>query len=196
MLRNIIGEQITLPTEAITNIGGTDRGAVPPLGESRMDDTTTAESIGTNTEKSLCQCACRHTNTVSRVTPLLTIDRIIKTAREGKRVLALVDELARTTNPDEGKRMVNGFIRICRKLLLTAIVTTHYSGLEVECKRLRVKGLQIPQGISSLNIGHISDYMDYTLIETCNDDVPKEAFTIARLLHVDDDFLEECESAE
>jgi len=127
---------------------------------------------------------------------VLTIDRIIKTAREGKRVLALVDELARTTNPDEGKRMVNGFIRICRKLSLTAIVTTHYSGLEVECKRLRVKGLQIPQGISSLNIGHISDYMDYTLMETCNDDVPKEAFTIARLLHVDDDFLEECESAE
>ena len=126
---------------------------------------------------------------------VLTIDRIIKTAREGKRVLALVDELARTTNPDEGKRMVNGFIRICRKLSLTAIVTTHYSGLDVDCKRLRVKGLQIPENISSLSIGHISDYMDYSLIETRNDDVPKEAFTIARLLHIDDEFLNECNSA-
>ncbi len=125
---------------------------------------------------------------------VLTIDRIIKTAREGKRVLALVDELARTTNPDEGKRMVNGFIRISRKLSLTAIVTTHYSGLEVECKRLRVKGLQIPEGTNSLSIGHISDFMDYSLIETSNDDVPKEAFTIARLLHVDDEFLDECNS--
>ena len=125
---------------------------------------------------------------------VLTIDRIIKTAREGKRVLALVDELARTTNPDEGKRMVNGFIRICRKLSLTAIVTTHYSGLDVDCKRLRVKGLQIPENISSLSIGHISDYMDYSLIETRNDDVPKEAFTIARLLHIDDEFLTECGS--
>ena len=122
---------------------------------------------------------------------VLTIDRIIKTAREGKRVLALVDELARTTNPDEGKRMVNGFIRICRKLNLTAIVTTHYSGLDVDCKRLRVKGLQIPEGVDSLSIGHIADYMDYSLIETREDDVPKEAFTIARLLHVDEEFLSE-----
>lgn len=122
---------------------------------------------------------------------VLTIDRIIKTAREGKRVLALVDELARTTNPDEGKRMVNGFIRICRKLNLTAIVTTHYSGLDVNCKRLRVKGLQIPEGVDSLSIGHIADYMDYSLIETSEDDVPKEAFTIARLLHVDEEFLSE-----
>lgn len=125
---------------------------------------------------------------------VLTIDRIIKTAREGKRVLALVDELARTTNPDEGKQMVCGFVRTCRKLSLTAIVTTHYSGLDVDCRRLRVKGLQIPQGVDSLSIGHIADYMDYSLIETHNDDVPKEAFTIARLLHVDDEFLTECGS--
>ena len=124
---------------------------------------------------------------------VLTIDRIIKSARSGKRVLALVDELARTTNPDEGKQMVNGFVRICRKLSLTAIITTHYSGLEVDCRRLRVKGLQIPEGVSSLSIGHIADYMDYSLIETHNDDVPKEAFTIARLLHVDDEFLAACQ---
>ena len=124
---------------------------------------------------------------------VLTIDRIIKSARSGKRVLALVDELARTTNPDEGKQMVNGFVRICRKLSLTAIITTHYSGLEVDCRRLRVKGLQIPEGVDSLSIGHIADYMDYSLIETHNDDVPKEAFTIARLLHVDDEFLSACQ---
>ena len=124
---------------------------------------------------------------------VLTIDRIIKSARNGKRVLALVDELARTTNPDEGKQMVNGFVRICRKISLTAIITTHYSGLEVDCRRLRVKGLQIPEGVSSLSIGHIADYMDYSLIETHNDDVPKEAFTIARLLHVDDEFLSACQ---
>lgn len=123
---------------------------------------------------------------------VLTIDRIIKTAREGKRVLALVDELARTTNPDEGKQMVCGFVRTCRKLSLTAIVTTHYSGLDVDCRRLRVKGLQIPNGVDSLSIGHIADYMDYSLIETHNDDVPKEAFTIARLLNVDKEFLAEC----
>lgn len=126
---------------------------------------------------------------------VLTIDKIIRTAREGKRVLALVDELARTTNPDEGKIMVNGFIRICRKLSLTAIVTTHYGGLEADCRRLRVKGLQIPDEVDSLSIGHIADYMDYSLMETRDDDVPKEAFTIARLLHVDEGFLNECGSS-
>jgi len=124
---------------------------------------------------------------------VLTIDRIVKTARAGKRVLALVDELARTTNPDEGRRMVNGFVRICKKLSLTGIVTTHYGGLDVDCKRLRVRGLQIPDNVSSLSIGHISDYMDYSLVEVHNDDVPKEAFTIARLLNVDEEFLAACE---
>ena len=77
-----------------------------------------------------------------------------------------------------------------------AVVTTHYNGLDVDCKRLRVKGLQIPEGVSSLSVGHISDYMDYSLMETRNDDVPKEAFTIARLLHVDEEFLAECGSKE
>ena len=38
--------------------------------------------------------------------------------------------------------------------------------------------------------------MDYSLMEVHNDDVPKEAFTIARLLHVDDEFLTECGSHE
>ncbi len=75
-------------------------------------------------------------------------------------------------------------------------MTTHYSGLDVDCRRMRVKGLQIPDGINSLSIGHIADYMDYSLVETHNDDVPKEAFTIARLLRVDDEFLTECGSTE
>ena len=104
----------------------------------------------------------------------------------------MVDELARTTNPDEGRRMVNGFIRLSRKLGLTAVVTSHDSGLDVECKRLRVKGLRIPEGTDSLSIGHIADYMDYTLTETRDDEVPKEAFTIARLLRIDEEFLAEC----
>ena len=64
----------------------------------------------------------------------------------------------------------------------------------MDCKRLRVKGLQIPDNVNTLSIGHISDYMDYSLIETHNDDVPKEAFTIARLLHVDEEFLSESKS--
>ncbi len=123
---------------------------------------------------------------------ILTIDKIEKKKKSGKQILALVDELARTTNPEEGSRLVNGFLRICNKLAFTSIVTTHYGGITVPCKKLRVKGLQIPSNVTKLSYTHISDYMDYSLIESEDNEVPKEAFTIARLLHVDDDFLNEC----
>lgn len=128
----------------------------------------------------------------SFATEILTIDEIIKTAKSGKKVLALVDELARTTNPDEGKMIVSGFLRSCKKLALTAIVTTHYSGINVDCKKLRVKGLHTPEDAQSLNERKISDYMDYSLVEAIDDDVPKDAFNIARLLNVDSDFLNDC----
>lgn len=123
---------------------------------------------------------------------ILTIDNIIKAAKSGRRVLAVVDELARTTNPDEGRLLVNGFLRTARKLSLTTIVTTHYSGINTADRKLRVRGLQIPENVGTLSTSHISDYMDYSLTEVDDDDVPKEAFAIARLLHVDDGFIDEC----
>ncbi|MBO4488069.1 MAG: DNA mismatch repair protein MutS [Bacteroidales bacterium] len=119
---------------------------------------------------------------------ILTIDRIIKTAKQGVRVLALVDELARTTNPEEGKRLVNGFIRMAQTLAVTAVVTTHYSGIHTDCRRLRVRGLRL-DGQQSVTARNISNYMDYSLVETTDDEVPKEALTIAELLGVDADFI-------
>ena len=119
---------------------------------------------------------------------ILTIDKIIQQGRAGKHILALVDELARTTNPEEGKLLVGNFIHLTTQLGITAIVTTHYSGIEATCRRLRVKGLQLTEGqiITAANIG---DYMDYSLVETEADEVPMEAFTIARLLGVDEGLL-------
>ncbi len=123
---------------------------------------------------------------------ILTIDKIIKEGRAGRRVLALVDELARTTNPEEGKQLVNGFLRMARKLDITAIVTTHYSGIATICRRLRVKGLHL-NPTDPPTAGNISDKMDYSLIETDGDEVPREAFTIATLLGIDEEFLETCQ---
>ncbi|MCR4964636.1 MAG: DNA mismatch repair protein MutS [Bacteroidales bacterium] len=119
---------------------------------------------------------------------ILTIDRIVKTAKKGVRVLALVDELARTTNPEEGKRLVNGFIKMAQELSITAIVTTHYSGIHVTCRRLRVRGLKL-DGKPTITARNIGNYMDYSLVETTDDEVPKEALTIAELLDVDADFI-------
>lgn len=117
---------------------------------------------------------------------ILTIDKIIKQGRAGSKVLALVDELARTTNPEEGKRLVGNFIRLTQKLGITALVTTHYSGIDASCRRLRVKGLQLHEN-QSLTVGNISDYMDYSLVETDADEVPMEAFAIAKLFGVDEE---------
>jgi len=119
---------------------------------------------------------------------ILTIDRIIKTAKRGVRVLALVDELARTTNPEEGKRLVHGFIRMAEELSITAIVTTHYSGIHTDCRRLRVRGLKL-DGKPAITARNIGNYMDYSLVETTDAEVPKEALTIAELLDVDADFI-------
>ncbi len=119
---------------------------------------------------------------------ILTIDKIIQEGRAGKRVLALVDELARTTNPEEGKVLVGNFIRLTTQLGITALITTHYGGIEASCRRLRVKGLQLKEG-QVITAGNISDFMDYALVETDADEVPMEAFTIARLFGVDNELL-------
>lgn len=119
---------------------------------------------------------------------ILTINQIIRSGREGRKVLALVDELARTTNPEEGKRIVSNFVQLTQKLGITALITTHYSGISGQCRRLRVKGLQLKEN-QVINATNISDYMDYTLVETDMDEVPMEAFTVARLLGVDEELL-------
>lgn len=119
---------------------------------------------------------------------ILTIDKIIQAGRTGKRVLALVDELARTTNPEEGKRIVSNYLNLAAQLGITSLVTTHYSGINTNCRRLRVKGLQL-KGNTPVTVHNIGDYIDYSLVETDADEVPMEAFSIARLLGVDGDLI-------
>ena len=121
---------------------------------------------------------------------ILTIDRIIQAGRQGRRVLALVDELARTTNPEEGKILVGNYLRLAEKLHITTLVTTHYSGIQTNSRRLRVKGLQLKEN-QAITVGNIHDYMDYSLVETDADEVPMEAFNIARLFGVDAELLEQ-----
>lgn len=119
---------------------------------------------------------------------ILTVDKIVRAGRAGHKVLALVDELARTTNPEEGKLIVRNFLQMARRLHITALVTTHYSGIQADCRRLRVRGLQLKEG-QTVTIGNISDFMDYSLVETDAEEVPLEAFNIARLFGVDEGLL-------
>jgi DNA mismatch repair ATPase MutS len=118
---------------------------------------------------------------------ILNIDKIIKAVKEGQQILALVDELARTTNPEEGKALVSSFIQIMQQYQVDALITTHYSGLQGDCRRLRVKGLKIKNNEKNITPENINQYMDYSLVETTEDNVPMEAISIAEIFGIDEE---------
>ncbi len=120
---------------------------------------------------------------------VLNINDIIATVKSGRKVLALVDELARTTNPDEGKRIVNAFVQMMQKYGVMSVVTTHYGGIQAKCRRLRVNGLRVDEVSDTITPHNINRYMDYSLVETNSDEVPAEALRIAEIFHADEEFL-------
>ncbi|MDD2636436.1 MAG: DNA mismatch repair protein MutS [Bacteroidales bacterium] len=121
---------------------------------------------------------------------ILNINSIIEKAKSGKIILALVDELARTTNPDEGKALVSAFVDIMKKYKLDTVITTHYSGIKSDCRRLRVKGLKDKSSSEKISVKNINDFMDYSLMEVKDDTVPTEAIRIAEILNVDKDLID------
>lgn len=120
---------------------------------------------------------------------ILNINKIIQSVKKGKKVLVLVDELARTTNPEEGKALVSAFVSIMKENNVYSIVTTHYDGIVSNSKRVRVKGLIIDSD-DVISFDNINDYMDYTLIEAHDNTVPTDAIRIAEILDADKDFIE------
>lgn len=129
----------------------------------------------------------KHDGLSSYAVEIINIDKIIKAAKADKKILALVDELARTTNPEEGKAIVSAFIEIMTKLKQNCIITTHYSGLQIKCKQLRVKGLKIHDKSAIINIHNINEYMDYSLEVVYDNKIPTEAIRIAEILNVDEE---------
>ncbi|HNQ69135.1 MAG TPA: DNA mismatch repair protein MutS [Bacteroidales bacterium] len=121
---------------------------------------------------------------------MLNINTIIAEAKSGKNILALVDELARTTNPDEGKAFVSAFVQLMSKLKVSCLITTHYSGIKTNCSRLMVKGLSGIKKTDKITVKNINNFMDYSLLETNNDSVPNEAIRIAEILEIDSEFIQ------
>lgn len=120
---------------------------------------------------------------------MLNINHIIQEIKKGKNVLALIDELARTTNPDEGIAIVNAMIELLEKHKVRSLITTHYSGIKKEVKKLRVKGLILEKISEKLKINDINDLMDYTLIEDNTTEVPTDGIKIAELIGVDNELI-------
>lgn len=121
---------------------------------------------------------------------MLKVNRMVEVAKQKRDVLILIDELARTTNPVEGRAIVNAVADILHENDVMSVITTHYSGLRSNCRKLRVKGLDkdIPQRL--INKCNINDFMDYSLVEDKEGMIPHEALRIATMLGVNPDIIE------
>lgn len=109
---------------------------------------------------------------------------------DNKRLLILIDEPARTTNPTEGKAIVQAVATILDKRGSATLITTHYSQLGLGCRRLRVKGFVEEAANVPLTPENINNFMDYSLVPDQNDNVPQEALRIATILGCDSQMLE------
>ena len=101
---------------------------------------------------------------------------------EREHLLVLIDEPARTTNPVEGKALVQALVSIMDSRNSFTIITTHYSQLGVACRRLRVKGFVENLVDKPLTAQNINRYIDYSLVPDDSDEVPHEALRIAEML--------------
>lgn len=108
---------------------------------------------------------------------ILAIDTVIKKLRSGVKMLALIDEPARTTNPIEGTALVEGLLDVVGCVNGSFVLTTHYNIENDNVKRYKVRGLK-------------NGVMDYTLQETNSGEVPCEAIAIAESLGIDSQWIE------
>ncbi len=99
-----------------------------------------------------------------------------------ERLLILIDEPARTTNPVEGKALVQALASIMQTRDSITFITTHYSQLGLQCRRLRVKGFVEDLVDIPLTAQNINRFIDYSLVPDNSDEVPHEALRIAEML--------------
>lgn len=105
-------------------------------------------------------------------------DRLIKNSAHGHKILALLDEPARTTNPQEGTALVTSLLNILNGRPVFVLTATHYNVRSKGCARIRVRGLE-------------DGKMNYELIEAGESAPPREAVNIALSLGIDRDWLDE-----
>lgn len=105
------------------------------------------------------------------------IGAMIERARAGERNLVLIDEPARTTNPEEGTALVEALLAVMSDKRGDLIITTHYNIAAGTGRRLRVRGF-------------VNGAMDYSLEEVRDASVPREAISVAESLGGDGEWLD------
>ena len=106
------------------------------------------------------------------------IDAVIKASRENRKIVALIDEPARTTNPTEGTALVSALVKVLRGDNVSLVMTTHYDIEPTDARCLRVKGFE-------------NGTMNYELVEVQDGEVPHEALNIAESLGIDKEWIAE-----
>lgn len=106
-----------------------------------------------------------------------------------QRILLLIDEPARTTNPIEGKAIVQAVGTLLNQRDSLSVITTHYSQLGLDCHKLRVRGFMESMVDAPLTPQNINKYMDYSLQEDSTEEVPHEALRIAAILGCDNEMI-------
>lgn len=101
-----------------------------------------------------------------------SIDRAVRAAAaKDKRILAVIDEPARSTNPIEGAAIVAALVEIMARNGASLLLTTHYNIRTGNCTRLKVAGL-------------VDGKMNYRLCPAPEGDVPHEALDVAESLNI------------
>ena len=126
------------------------------------------------------------------------LNHILQALKQGTDMLLLIDELARTTNPTEGKAIVCAVLDALQHLPCVAMVSTHYGPIPNAVRRLRVKGFCEEKtdggNETQFDLSRIQACMDYSVIEeNTAANPPAEALRIARLIGFDADVLKSAE---
>ncbi|KAF2955473.1 DNA mismatch repair protein MutS [Marinitoga sp. 38H-ov] len=122
---------------------------------------------------------------------MVKLNEILEYIKEKNNSLILLDELARNTNPHEGKLIVKGVIEILKEHNSISLITTHFNNVADESiRKLRIKGIRKDKLKDSLIPENINDIIDYSLIEEKDEIVPEEALTIAKLLNIDSNLIQ------
>ncbi len=124
----------------------------------------------------------------SYASEIIKISNILSDCRH-RELLVLIDEPARTTNPTEGKALVQAIIKLLEDLPSVTLITTHYDQLGSHCRRLRVRGFVEDMADVPLTPQNINHFIDYSLAEDTSDDVPHEALRIASILNCDSEMI-------
>ncbi len=118
---------------------------------------------------------------------MLRLNEMVASIKRGEKPLVLIDELARTTNPIEGKAIVCGMVDYLNENNVSSLITTHYA-IDIPCRKLRVKGFR-EKGNEKITSKNINDYIDYSLEETHENEVPNEALHIAEIIGIDQELV-------